>query len=85
MLLCVTGALASCGAAGPLTVYRLRMAHHCTSSHRCGCTDWRDQSPGRSDSVWLQWHAEMLKEKLTGDRYTENQISISDFFAREQF
>jgi len=27
----------------------------------------------------------MLKEKLIGDRYTENQIFISDFFAREQF
>jgi hypothetical protein len=37
------------------------------------------------DSVWLQWHAEMLKEKLIGDRYTGNQISISDFFVREQF
>ena len=35
MLLCVTGALASCGAAGPRTVYQLRMAHHDTSSHRC--------------------------------------------------
>jgi len=32
------------------TNYQLRMAHHCTSSHRCWCTDRRDQSPGRSDS-----------------------------------